>query len=378
MRATGSFVLLFALLQLANAVTVYLYPQPPNVVVPGQLDARRANFAIAKHLNLEKFESLGNDVILDNENNGGLIGSGARDGLLIAMSEEDAENVLPYGLKPTFDLPSPSVDSLAPLVRGYVHRATQVYTTVASSDSLSPLSSHQAAKLLDIFSTPTEANQAFLTSASALVDYLDNLSEETSDSVAEKFGAFELNGLGALAEQYGEDSEQYKTAVSLLRAILESTLSRPDLHLALITYQTSSSDNTPFYKRQDDQPQSPLPIPHPAEPIGSVSTCFETAGVCGNQTDSCSGHGECVSASKAGRTCFVCACAASTNEKGQKEEWAGEACERKDVSGPFVLLTGTTIGLILLVAGSVALLGAIGSTPLPSTLTGGVASSKRE
>lgn len=206
-----------------------------------------------------------------------------------------------------------------------------MYTTVSSVESSSIINSHKAARLLDIFSAPTEANQAFLTSASALVDYLDNLSSH-SEGVTENFGAFELTGLKALGEQYGVGSESYQTALSLLRSILESALARPGLHVALVTYP-SSSENVPFYKRQEDQPQSPLPIPHPAEPIGSVSTCFQTAEVCGNQTDSCSGHGECVSATKAGRTCFVCACAASTNDQGSKEEWAGEACERKDVSG---------------------------------------------
>lgn len=212
-----------------------------------------------------------------------------------------------------------------------------MYTTVSSVESSSIINSHQAARLLDIFSAPTEANQAFLTSASALVDYLDNLSSHT-EGVTENFGAFELTGLKALGEQYGVGSESYQTALSLLRSILESALARPGLHVALVTYPSSSS-NIPFYKRQEDQPQSPLPIPHPAEPIGSVSTCFQTAEVCGNQTDSCSGHGECVSATKAGRTCFVCACAASTNDQGLKEEWAGEACERKDVSGCVPCLT---------------------------------------
>lgn len=92
MRATGPFVLLFALLQLANAVTVYLHPQPANLVVPAQLDAKRANFAISKHLNLEKFETPGENAISENDYEEGLVGSGARDGLLIAMSEEDAES----------------------------------------------------------------------------------------------------------------------------------------------------------------------------------------------------------------------------------------------------------------------------------------------
>ncbi len=91
MRATGSFIFLCALLQLANAVTVYLQPAPSNLVVPAQLDSRRANFAISRHLNLERFEELGNDALLENEDVG-LVGSGARDGLLLALSEEDAES----------------------------------------------------------------------------------------------------------------------------------------------------------------------------------------------------------------------------------------------------------------------------------------------
>lgn len=39
---------------------------------------------------------------------------------------------------------------------------------------------------------------------------------------------------------------------------------------------------------------------------------------------------------------------------------------------PFVLLGGTVVALILLVAGSIALLSGIGSQELPSTLTGTV------
>lgn len=51
-----------------------------------------------------------------------------------------------------------------------------------------------------------------------------------------------------------------------------------------------------------------------------------------------------------------------------------------DVLGrPFVLLAGTVIALILLVAGSIGLLTAVGSQELPSTLTGAVAGGhKRE
>jgi len=376
MTPTSTLILLCGLTHLANAVNVYLYPPP--AVVPAQLGASRANLAISRHLNLERFERFGDehenwaDALSFNEE--GLVGTGARDGLLITMNDEDASDILPLSLKQTFSLPSPSVDSLTPLVRGYIHRAVQVYTNVASESS--SISSKQAIQLLDVFSAPTEANRAFITSASALVDFLDNTASEKSESNApENFGAFELSGLKGLAEQYGANSESYQTAVNLVKAIFSSALSRDNLHLVIITYPSAT-----LYSKRQQPPQSPLPmIPHPAEPISAVSGCFGSADACSNATDSCTGHGECVSATKLGRTCFVCACAASRDEQGRREEWAGQACERKDVSGPFVLLGGTTIVLILLIAGSIALLSAVGSTTLPSTLTGGVAGgAKRE
>jgi len=83
-------------------------------------------------------------------------------------------------------------------------------------------------------------------------------------------------------------------------------------------------------------------------------------------------------ASKAGKTCFVCACNQTTTQDGKTQTWVGEACERKDISGPFVLLVGSSIVLILLIAGSISLLAGIGDDKLPSTLTGGAVGAKNE
>jgi len=83
-------------------------------------------------------------------------------------------------------------------------------------------------------------------------------------------------------------------------------------------------------------------------------------------------------ASKAGKTCFVCACNQTTTPNGKTQTWVGDACERKDISGPFVLLAGSTIALILLIAGSISLLAGIGDEKLPSTLTGGAIGAKKD
>lgn len=53
-------------------------------------------------------------------------------------------------------------------------------------------------------------------------------------------------------------------------------------------------------------------------------------------------------------------------------------CLRCDLISPFVLITGTVITLILLMAGSVSLLYAINNQELPSILTGGISGGARK
>ncbi|KAJ7075831.1 hypothetical protein C8R43DRAFT_1054067 [Mycena crocata] len=127
--------------------------------------------------------------------------------------------------------------------------------------------------------------------------------------------------------------------------------------------------------------QAPFPRPPPQSPIGSISTCHTTLDACSNATSSCSGRGECSGATKSGRTCFVCSCGTTRTGSGNQvktETWVGESCERKDISAPFVLLTGTTIVLLLVIAGSVSLLYTVGNIELPSVLMGGAVNAKKD
>src|SRR5258708_2766027 len=122
--------------------------------------------------------------------------------------------------------------------------------------------------------------------------------------------------------------------------------------------------------------------------VHSKSQCFSSAEVCANSTYSCSGRGECVKATRAGKTCFSCSCHSTEDDAGRTIDWAGQMCERKDISvsvlyifvssisahirnyqRPFAILAGSTIFLILVVISSISLLYSIGETTLPSTLT---------
>ncbi|KAI0645846.1 hypothetical protein C8Q79DRAFT_910847 [Trametes meyenii] len=352
----GLFVSLL-LTGLCQAVNVYLHPAP---TVPSHLSLKQAGAVLSKHLSLERFE----DATVYPGEQELFVGEGPKTGLLLTVSKEHAKDVIPSAFKSTFHLRShPSQDSLSSLVSTYADRAHHVYSHVFEAQG----HSYEApGRILDTFSIPAEATTDAVEELYSLMHFLNG-----DDLPADRFGAFDLTRLEELRETFGKKSEQYRTAVEAVKTVLERILENPDFKLALVAVPAPSSAHG---KRQPPQSPFPPPLPRPAEPIDSISTCYISSEVCGNATSSCSGHGECVQASKAGKTCFVCACSATKDAKGRKELWAGNSCERKDVSGPFVLIAGTVVTLLLLVGGSVGLLTAVGEQKLPSTLTGGVSS----
>lgn len=225
-----------------------------------------------------------------------------------ASSDTGAEAV-PHSLKKhSFSLSSnPTHDSLSALIPSYNDRAHHVYSYVYEQSSAY---------------VPAEFEN--------LKDFLEG------DYHPHRFGAFDFTHISELKDHIGSSHDQVKAARKTLHRILSGLSKRSDIKVAVVTIPSEHhhKEHSEHDKRQPPS-QSPLPppLPRPAEPIDSISSCFSSAETCGNTTSSCSGHGECVQATKAGKTCFVCACSATKDKKGRKEQWAGLACERKDVSG---------------------------------------------
>lgn len=231
-------------------------------------------------------------------------------------------------MKPSFSLSeTPSLSSLSSLVSTYLHRARHAYTTIYSTLSKS---AGGVPSFLDIFSTSSPETETFLSEMSSLSMFLDS-----DEQATDQFAAFELQGLTKIGNAYGRSSEQYQTAARAVRAMLESAKSKNNLNFALLTYSDSAQPLTRRQQQKAQPPQShfPAPSPIPQQPISGISTCFTSADVCANSTNSCSGRGECMQASKAGKTCFICACSQTSSQKGKTQTWVGDACERKDISG---------------------------------------------
>jgi len=257
------------------------------------------------------------------------------------------------------------VDSLASVASTYLNRASEEFASVFEDWQLS-----ETGPLLTFF--------------------------ETAEQPA--FAALQVSKLQDMREEYGSESAEYQDFAADVRQFLEDVVrSQPNLNIAILTYGSLQHDSR--QASSFSQPQSLFPDrPLPQQPIGAISTCFTTIESCQNATSSCSGHGNCVKASKAGRSCFVCACGATTTGEGKYRkttEWAGQSCERKDISSyvissdlsyechsppfrTFVLLTGTVVVLIIVIVGSISLLYSVGDSPLPSILLATAVNSKKD
>ncbi|KAI0029473.1 hypothetical protein K488DRAFT_80151 [Vararia minispora EC-137] len=343
---------------LAHASTVYLHPPLPNHVA-----THGASAVIAHHLRLERFEPMDDGQIATFAEP--FVGEGESEGLVLSIEEPYAKDIIPEELHAALTLRYTSFDPLQ-LMSNLLSRAEHVYTHVTGilkPDPSAYIPTFPAT--LDLFSAPHPSTELFLSSLSPVVAFLE---EPTTG----KFGVFSVRGLDAIATSYGKDSDRYRLAVETLRATLSSALVHPTLRLVVLTSPVVS-----HIAGHDKRQNGPTSVATPPQLV-SDAVCFASEDACTNATGGCSGHGSCAPAHKAGKECFVCACTTTKSETGRTQSWVGASCERQDVSGSFVLLAGTTVGLLVIVFGSVSLLWSMGSHELPSVLTGGVAPAKRD
>ncbi|KAJ6629442.1 hypothetical protein B0H10DRAFT_1987145 [Mycena sp. CBHHK59/15] len=347
-----SFAVVLCGLQAAQAANVYLFP--PQTFLHSSLSPEDANAVLSRHLGVEIFEALRDGSTLDYKEEF-FVGKGPNNVLLFGLDEADARAVrrgMPSSLRPSFDLPTSSLSSV---ISTYLHRASHAYTSIYSVDP-----SSQSRKAW------------YIAEMESLMGFFDNAQDAS-------FAALELSGLANIRSTHGVDSDDYRASLDATRKVLEYAVDH-SIHVALLTFLPPS--HTDAKRAPAPQlSQAPFPRPPPQSPIGSVSTCHMTLDACNNATSTCSGRGECLAATKLGRTCFVCSCGSTQTGSGRQvktETWVGESCERKDVSGPFVLLAGTTIVLSIVIVMSVSLLYTVGNIELPSVLMGGAVHAKKD
>ncbi|KAL4073709.1 hypothetical protein J3A83DRAFT_2601546 [Scleroderma citrinum] len=357
MRGLSACCVFFGLTQAAK---VYLSPPESS---PSRLSSQQASQVLAAYLGLDQFEQLSQESSklshLFTERD--FVASNTRGALLLLIDEAYAPDVLPSAFVPNFSFSEPTGDYLPTLLKTYNRRATHAFSYVYAEPSLP---SQGVPRTLDIFLAPTPANEAFLAEISALSDYIE------APSGSDRFAGLHLTSIPQLATSYGRDSEQYQLATHAVRSTIETALSNKSIRLALVTHLPS------LVRKRSPYLHSSFPL-NTRKSLPRPGVCYTSELACLNGTSACSGHGLCMSTISGGNECFACAC--ETTKLGQKTQtWVGQSCERQDISGPFVLISGIVITLLLLMGGAVSLLYAIGGQELPSILTGGVTGATRK
>lgn len=101
---------------------------------------------------------------------------------------------------------------------------------------------------------------------------------------------------------------------------------------------------------------------------------FSSEAACINTTNSCMGNGNCVK--KHGNQ-YTCNCTSTiVRDYGggsvKTVQWGGNACQKKDISVPFLLFAVFGIFFTAVIAGAIGMLFNMGSQPLPSVIGAGV------
>ncbi|KAK6342683.1 hypothetical protein TWF718_008076 [Orbilia javanica] len=236
---------------------------------------------------------------------------------------------------------------------------------------------------------------------------LKSLAENTIDQViAEKATIFiHIGSLSAIAEKDGTSSQKYKVASKLMAKILNQVVKATGEYPSVVglipldSKNAKRSDNVDFVgdfdikkTKRKEAPLVPNTQPKFAanEEDTSVVTplqknankiarprpgCFESRDVCGNRTNSCNGRGNCIK-STTQSNCWSCVCSPTVIKVGGANKttyWGGNACQKKDVSVPFVLFVSFTIGMLLAIGWTINKMIDMGSEELPGELSAGVA-----
>ncbi|KAJ0420992.1 hypothetical protein BJY00DRAFT_282809 [Aspergillus carlsbadensis] len=111
-------------------------------------------------------------------------------------------------------------------------------------------------------------------------------------------------------------------------------------------------------------------------PLTLAPICYPSNSSCTESTNSCSGHGVCYKKSGSEGDCYACRCQETLvkNEDGTEllVRWGGAACQKKDISSPFFLISGVTIAIIVIIGTAIGMIYSVGTAELPGVISAGV------
>ncbi|TGZ83895.1 hypothetical protein EX30DRAFT_393442 [Ascodesmis nigricans] len=213
-----------------------------------------------------------------------------------------------------------------------------------------------------------------------------------------------FHALEDLITAHGEDTKPVKSALQLYNELLSHAAMK---HVLILTPPTTANsidyyaavhhkrefyEESPFTMVSTQQTIENAPSSAPGversndQSFSSPSAntpflrCYKSEELCTEGTNSCSGHGKCANSNG----CWSCACKATVKKTDRDGEvhvktthWAGNACEKKDISVPFNIFLLFSIIMVVAIGAVIGMMFQMGNEPLPSVLSAGVAPSKK-
>ncbi|KAI9834788.1 MAG: hypothetical protein M1819_002874 [Sarea resinae] len=388
-----------------------------------ELSPETARLAIARRLGLSQFHSLDDaddGTIKQLEKFGGereqILGEESGEGkpavlLLMVEGVENPDDLLASARHPSFTISNPPDASANEKLMFDLEKQLEFLSeyeaegepSTPAKDSEADPNRYWGVDILDPTLTSEELILGLKSFRDALGDRFLGRSRKT-DGVS----VLHLRTLQNIVNKEGAGSKSYKTALRILSDALKTLprlASENTQSTTLILMPASSStisqkrSASPYgtydlpTRRQQRQPEAllsseapapPPPQSAPSSPLVSIqnnpaaaagAACHTSLHACETSTNNCSSHGSCA-LSPSRRDCYTCLCTPSirTNDDGTTKTtvWVGPACQRKDVSMPFLLLAGLSVALVGAVTWGVSLLMTMGAEELPSVLSAGV------
>ncbi|KAF3927354.1 hypothetical protein ABW21_db0203675 [Orbilia brochopaga] len=330
--------------------------------------------------------------------------------------------------RPVFEIEdAPEVSEVGRLMRRLESEAEKVMATDGKSlysnsnggfvDTVSPVHSTGIDLIADMnqwsaFEAAVGKSSAslFKTDMQSDVDFFEEymvlkaIAGKTIEQVrAEKATIFvHLISLDSISRKDGVNSQKHKLASKLMAGALKDVISAASGYPSIIglvpptpknakrTGEVSELVGSFTIKERKEAPLAPSQSPKftAAEVVSSAAPqknknkdknkkiarprpgCFESHDVCGNNTNSCNGRGSCMKSSTQSN-CWSCACNATiikVNGLNKTTYWGGNACQKEDVSVPFLLFTTFAIAMTLGIAWTINKMLSMGEEELPGEL----------
>ncbi|KAK9237336.1 hypothetical protein V1525DRAFT_404083 [Lipomyces kononenkoae] len=224
----------------------------------------------------------------------------------------------------------------------------------------------------EVFDATSSIDAAFMDEALAFNTFINNFAQsvKTDDQLAVLF----FNGLNSILMQYGTDSIKYNAASAVVNSLLQKLVleTSPSTPITAVLLpggsQSSSSKKT---KRGVSTEAFGNQHISPAVSVGILaeSPSYTTQEECEIMTNFCSGgHGICMQM-YGQEGIFGCSCISTYDETTrQRTFWAGDYCQKIDVTVPFQIFFWFLIISVLFLAWTIKAMMSIGGEELPAVL----------